>query len=245
MRSKPPLSRAASLLPRELSLLELLAIVVRGDARVDLLPRSLRQIATEEELALLAVDVGAADGAGARDVSTRMRLRIQASIEIGLRISRALQTHRAPPLPDPDAVAAWGARLLTLDHEELWMLALDGKASLRAARCVAAGGLHGVSVALADPLRAALRAGASAFLLVHNHPSGDPTPSEEDRRFTLRVSEAAAIIGVPLVDHVVVAREGHVSMLERGFIAGTTPTAPAESSDGTCSRNHIAGAGTC
>ena len=60
----------------------------------------------------------------------------------------------------------------------------------------------------ADPLRLALRAAASGFVLVHNHPSGDPTPSAEDAVFTRRVASAAVIVGMPLLDHVVVARDG-------------------------------------
>jgi DNA repair protein RadC len=106
----------------------------------------------------------------------------------------------------------------TLDHEELWLLALDGRSGLRAARRVAQGGLSGLHVPVADPLRVALREGARAAVLVHNHPSGDAEPSEADLAFTKRVVAAAEIVGVPLVDHVIVARSGHVSMLERGWL---------------------------
>jgi DNA repair protein RadC len=113
----------------------------------------------------------------------------------------------------PADVAAWAApRLATLTHEELWVLALDGRSHLRAARLVTRGGLHGMSAHAADPLRAALRADASAFVLVHNHPSGDPTPSAEDRVFTRAVAKAAVAVGVPLVDHVVIARGGFASI---------------------------------
>jgi DNA repair protein RadC len=110
-------------------------------------------------------------------------------------------------------VAGWAsARLSNLDHEELWLLALDGRSRLRAVRCVAKGGLHGAAVRAADPLRVALRAAAAGFVLVHNHPSGDPTPSPEDVRFTRRVASAAAVVEMPLLDHVVVARGGFASV---------------------------------
>ena len=88
------------------------------------------------------------------------------------------------------------------------MLAFDGRGHLRAARCIAKGGLHGASVRAADPLRAALRVDASAFVLVHNHPSGDPTPSHEDVVLTAQIARAAEIVGVALLDHVVVTRGG-------------------------------------
>jgi DNA repair protein RadC len=133
---------------------------------------------------------------------------IAAAFELGrcAEIARA----RAPEkLASAAAVAAWAKpRLAGLAHEELWMLALDGRGHLRAARCVAKGGLHGAAVRAADPLRAALRVDASAFVLVHNHPSGDPTPSREDIALTRRIAEAANITGVTLLDHVVIARTG-------------------------------------
>jgi DNA repair protein RadC len=69
-----------------------------------------------------------------------------------------------------------------------------------------------------DPLRAALREGASAFVLVHNHPSGDPTPSPEDISFTQKIAAAADVVATPLLDHVVVARSGYASLLDSGLM---------------------------
>jgi DNA repair protein RadC len=131
-----------------------------------------------------------------------------AAFELGRRVTRAEAIPAARITRSEDA-AAWGmARLGALTHEELWMLALDGRSRLRAARCVAKGGLHGIGVQVADPLRYALRTGATGFVLVHNHPSGDPTPSPQDITFTREIARAAGVVGVPLLDHVVVTREG-------------------------------------
>jgi DNA repair protein RadC len=135
-------------------------------------------------------------------------------------LARRCAGERRPPnvIASSADVAAWAiTRLGNLDHEELWLLAVDGRSRLRAIRCVARGGLHGMGVRAADPLRIALRASASGFVLVHNHPSGDPTPSAEDIAFTRRVTAAGAVVGLPLLDHVVVAREGFASVpFERG-----------------------------
>jgi DNA repair protein RadC len=145
--------------------------------------------------------------------------RLAAALELG---RRAMAEHaRASPLtfPESRAVDAWARpRLVPLEHEELWLLALDGKNGMRSARRVAAGGLHGVHVQTRDPLRIALREAASAFLLVHNHPSGDPTPSLEDIDFTRAIVDGCRPIGTPLVDHVVVAKGGYSSMLELGLL---------------------------
>lgn len=102
--------------------------------------------------------------------------------------------------------------------EELVIVALDGKNRVLATATVAMGGIHSVSCSAADVLRAVLLLGASGFVLAHNHPSGDPTPSNEDVRFTEKVSEAAEVCGLMLVDHLVIASDGYVSMLECGLL---------------------------
>ena len=145
--------------------------------------------------------------------------RLAAAIELGRRATFAASLDPAVHFPHRQAIEAWARpRLSTLDHEELWTLALDGRQGLRAARRVASGGIHGLHVASRDALRVVLREGASAFVLVHNHPSGDPTPSHEDRAFTRATCQAAAIVGVPMLDHVVIARRRAASMLELGML---------------------------
>jgi DNA repair protein RadC len=141
--------------------------------------------------------------------------RLAAAVELGRRAVLAGAIDAMVRVPDRRAVEAWAkAQLATLDHEELWLLALDGHHGLRAARRVASGGIHGLHVAARDPIRVALREAASAFILVHNHPSGDPAPSEEDVSFTRAVADAAAVVGTPLLDHAIVARRrvGYVSL---------------------------------
>jgi DNA repair protein RadC len=186
----------------------------------------------DEPVGILAARIleehGALEGlarAGVGELSLRRGLgwakaaRVAAAMELGRRASLAATRRSSSRFPDASAVAAWAARRLSwLDHEELWVLALDGGNALRAARRVAMGGLHGLFVAARDPLRMALREGASAFILVHNHPSGDPTPSLEDIEFTERMARAGDVVGTPLVDHVVVARDGCTSMLEKQLV---------------------------
>lgn len=147
-----------------------------------------------------------ADVAGIR--RTRA-VRLRAALELARRVEREATEGRGLVLGDSAAVAAWGrARLAALDHEELWLLALDGQSELCGARRLASGGRHGLSVSARDVLRAALLEGATAFVLVHNHPSGDPKPSAEDVAFTHRVFVGSEAVGMPLLDHVVVARGG-------------------------------------
>lgn len=144
-----------------------------------------------------------------REGALRAARAIAAAFELGRRVEMAKRA-RPRSFRAPQDVATWASpRMGSLHHEELWLLALDGRGALRSERCVARGGLHGAAARPSDPVRTALRADASGFVLVHNHPSGDPTPSREDIVFTAHVAAAAAVVGVPLLDHVVVARDGH------------------------------------
>jgi DNA repair protein RadC len=147
-------------------------------------------------------------------------LRIAASLELGRRsVRRASRT--SAPLTSSAAVAArMGPHLAALDHEEMWVVCLDGKNQVRAARRVAQGGLHSCTVMPRDILRSALYEAATAIVLCHNHPSGDPLPSAEDLAMTRRIADGGAMVGVPLVDHVIVVPSGrYSSMLDLGVIS--------------------------
>jgi DNA repair protein RadC len=103
-------------------------------------------------------------------------------------------------------------------HEQVWLIALDSRNGVIARRRVAEGGLHGCAIQPSDVLRAALSVGASSFILVHNHPGGDPTPSRQDLQLTRHISEAACCVGVPMVDHVIIAGDEHRSVIELGVL---------------------------
>lgn len=90
-----------------------------------------------------------------------------------------------------------------LPHEQVWCLLLSGRNSVSGAVRVAEGGLHGCALQPADVLRPVLLGGVSRFVLAHNHPSGDPTPSVSDLATTRELSLAASTVGLHLVDHLV------------------------------------------
>lgn len=152
-------------------------------------------------------------------------LRISASLELGRRVVERA-TRPRPPVRSSAAIAAWCvARLGPLDHEQMWVISLDGRNGMRGARRVAEGGLHGCSVAARDILRAALADAASAMVLVHNHPSGDAAPSSEDIEMTQQVAAAGVVVGVPLVDHVILVPDGrYSSLLDLGVLVNADPS---------------------
>jgi DNA repair protein RadC len=137
--------------------------------------------------------------------------RLLASAELAVRLVK--QQHDRH-LANAEAVADYmRPRIGHLDHEEMWVLAMDGRNRLRGARRVAQGGRHGLSVTAREILSAALLDAASGFVLVHNHPSGSAEPSGEDVTMTDAVAAAAAVVGVPLLDHVIVTATSYRSLL--------------------------------
>jgi DNA repair protein RadC len=90
--------------------------------------------------------------------------------------------------------------------ETVMLLMLDARYRVLGVETIAVGGANIARLHPRDVFTPALRAGASAVLVAHSHPSGDPTPSRADRRMTMALREAAAVLGVPLLDHVVLAR---------------------------------------
>jgi DNA repair protein RadC len=132
---------------------------------------------------------------------------LAAAFELGRRVETGRRSQLS--LADSDAIERWAApRLATLPFEEVWVLAVDDSLYLRAARCIARGGPHSTPLRIADPVRAAMRLDASAFFMVHNHPTGDPTPSREDIELTQHIAAASMIVDIPLLEHVIVARRG-------------------------------------
>ncbi len=156
---------------------------------------------------------------GHRGIGPAKAARVAAALELGRRAGLGLMSSAAPVIGSFESVAAWARpRLAWLDHEEVWLLALDGRNGLKSAQRIAQGGLHGCALTPRDVLRPAVRDAASAFVLVHNHPSGDPSPSPEDVEMTRAVADAGDVVGIPLLDHVVIARGGAESLLDLGAL---------------------------
>lgn len=123
-------------------------------------------------------------------------------------------------LTTPDRAGDVAYELLRdADREKLVVIYLNGRNEIVGAEIVAVGAAHGVMVTAKEVFRGAIVAGASAVILAHNHPSGDPTPSAEDIEMTAKMHAAGELLGVQVLDHVVVAPNGrHVSMVDRDLL---------------------------
>ena len=126
-----------------------------------------------------------------------------AAFELGKRAAQ--ETLREMPMDDASVVFQFmGAELQALNHEEVHILLLNTRLSLLHRERVFQGSLNESVAHPRELLKKALLHSAHAFVIVHNHPSGDPTPSEADRRITRRLREASEATGLFLQDHLII-----------------------------------------
>jgi DNA repair protein RadC len=146
--------------------------------------------------------------------------RLLVAVEVG---RRALVARRAPGvrLDDPhSAYAVFAPRLAGLRHEELHAAFIDRRNQVLDVRRLTVGSEQYTVVDPRQIYRVALSLRAAAVVLAHNHPSGDPTPSRQDDEVTRRVAEVGLALGVPLLDHLVVAEDGWQALSTLGRIPG-------------------------
>jgi DNA repair protein RadC len=108
-----------------------------------------------------------------------------------------------------------GAEMSLLDQEHVRVLVLDTRNRLIATQDVYRGSVHTTHIRIAELLREPIRANASAIVVVHNHPSGDPSPSAADISMTKMLAEAGKLMDIDVLDHIIIAGGRHVSMRER------------------------------
>lgn len=105
------------------------------------------------------------------------------------------------------------------EHQELfYVLALDGRNKIRRQIQIAQGSATSVEVHPREVFAPLIREGAAAAIIAHNHPSGDPSPSADDLALTARLTEVAAIIGIPILDHLIFGASTYVSLADKGMI---------------------------
>jgi DNA repair protein RadC len=104
-----------------------------------------------------------------------------------------------------------------LPKEEFWALYLDTKNVVIGACLISRGIIDAALVHPREVFAPAIASNAASIMVMHNHPSGDPEPSQEDVVLTRRLRDAAELLGIPLLDSLVIAERGYVSLAERGW----------------------------
>jgi DNA repair protein RadC len=151
-------------------------------------------------------------------LGTARARRVLAAVELGRRVTCRAADTGLPLRSSTDVHALLAPRIAPLSREVFTVLALDVRARVLGEHRVAEGGLQECPVDPRDVFRPLVRQRAASCILAHNHPSGDPTPSVQDRMLTLRMAEAGRLLGVRVVDHVVVATGGWYSFRDEGVL---------------------------
>ena len=185
----------------------------------------LAQLAPELESQLPAVThwcgLEPADLAYRFGLSSASAWRLGAAVELGRRAVTASLPIVEPLRGGAEVFALLQPRLAGLHCESFHALYLDAKGRLAHERTISLGTLTRSLVHPREVFAPAVAHRAAAVIVAHNHPSGDPEPSAEDRATTRRLQRAGRLLGIELLDHVVVARGGYVSFLERGWLGSS------------------------
>jgi DNA repair protein RadC len=204
--------------PGALSSAELLAIILgsgwREESALDLahhllqIPRGLRFLA----------EASYDDLCGVKGIGPAKAAQIKAAVELGKRLSCLGQGLR-PTIRSPQDVCSFVMEeMCYLDREHFRVVILNTKNQVLAVETVSVGSLNSSLVHPREVFKPALLKSAAAVILLHNHPSGDATPSGEDLEITRRLAEAGKLIGIEVLDHIIIGDHVFTSLKERAII---------------------------
>lgn len=218
-RTERPRERLNDLGAQSLSTAELLAILIGtgggghsalglGQEILSASGGSLRRIASQPVAALTAL----------RGVGLARAVTIHAALELGHRMATEGREDGVPLRSPKQVYAAYATRLQDLAVEEFHVAVLDSQHRLERDVTVTRGILNSSLVHPREVFRQAIAERAAAIIIVHNHPSGDPTPSPDDRMVTDQLVAAGRLLDIPVHDHLVVGRGRYVSFAEAGLL---------------------------
>jgi DNA repair protein RadC len=208
MTTDRPRERLATHGPAALTASELLSVLWDRHAAAESMARyaSIHELARADLLELVEVPgVGAARAA-----------QLLAAFELGRRSQIDGSTSRWTIRAPRDVADRLLPEMARLEREELRVLLLNAKNGVLRQSTVYVGNVSAALVRVAELFRDAVRAHAAGLIVVHNHPSGDPEPSPDDLHLTAEAIAAGRLLDIPLLDHVILAADGFVSLRDRG-----------------------------
>ena len=215
--SDRPRERLAALGPQALTNAELLAILlrvgVRGESAVTVGQRLLNKFGGLSGLHRAPfADIKKQHGLGEAKAS-----QIKAAIELGRRLTLESPEER-PSINSPaDAAALVQYEMSALEQEHLRVMLLDRRNRVLETVEVYKGSVNSSQVRVGELFKEAVRKNASAVIVIHNHPSGDPTPSPDDVAVTRAIVQAGKLLDVDVLDHLVIGQGKWASLKERGL----------------------------
>lgn len=213
-----PRERMMQFGPSALSHAELLAVLIRtgtlSESAVHLAQRLLKEAGSLRQL----VDMSIGQLTKVKGIGPAKALQLQAGIELGRRLARSTNQDTVTVGSPRDAANIVMEDMRYLPNEHFVCLFLNTKNHVLARETLSIGSLNAAIVHPREVFRAAIRRNSASIICVHNHPSGDPTPSQEDIQLTERLMEAGEIIGIDVLDHIIIGDLQFVSLKEQGLM---------------------------
>jgi DNA repair protein RadC len=216
-----PRERLRDFGPVALSVAELLAIILRtGGSKQSALAQAHSLLKRFEGLPGLR-NAAFMELCGEKGIGEAKAAQIQAALELGVRLTKFDADSRTIVRTPDDIATPLLAEMSLLAEEQVRVALLDARNRVLAMPTVYVGSVHTTNVRIAELLSEAVRVKAAAIVLLHNHPSGDPTPSAPDVVMTKSLREAAKLMDIDLLDHIVIGGGRYVSMqqVRAGFPA--------------------------
>jgi DNA repair protein RadC len=204
--------------PQALSTQELLAILLRvGGSGESALSQATRLLAHFDGLPGLW-QASFTEMCNEKGLGEAKASQIKAALELGMRLAKAQPEVRAPVRSPEELLAPLLSEMSMLAQEHVRVALLDARNHLMGPPVtVYIGSPHSTHVRIADLLSDAIRSKASSMVLIHNHPSGDPAPSAADEKITRELYDAAKLMSIDLLDHLVVGGGRYVSLKAVGL----------------------------
>ncbi len=212
-----PRERLARLGPQALNDAELLAILLRvgvpGENAVQVGQRLLKAFGGISGLHR----AGYEEVCEQHGIGPAKAAQIKAAIELGRRLTLQAPEER-PTIHSPaDAAELVRYEMSALEQEELRVLLLDTRNHIMHIETVYRGSLNSSQIRVGELFKPAIRRNAAAIIVIHNHPSGDPTPSPDDAAVTRAIVQAGKLLDIDVLDHLVIGRGRYISLKERGL----------------------------
>lgn len=211
-----PRERLAQAGANALSNAELLAIILRigsgGESALNLAQRLLNTHGLtglhRKSIAELSQEKG---------LGTTKIVQIKAAFELGRRLLASAPDERPQVRTPAEAANILMYEMALLEQEQMRVMLLDTRNRVLATPIMYMGSLNTTMIRVPELFREAIRQNAAALIVVHNHPSGDPSPSPEDVSVTREILAAGQLLDIEVLDHIIIGRQQFVSMKERGL----------------------------
>lgn len=201
-----------------LSNVELLAILLRTGSSEESVLQLAQKVLVQIEKLENIYEISIEELMKVKGIGSTKAVQIKAGIELGKRVVSQGQDDKFIIRGPEDAAEYIIKDIKFLKKEHFITLLLNTKNQIISKEIISIGSLNSSIVHPREVFKPAIKKSVSAIIMIHNHPSGDPTPSREDIEVTKRLVKAGEILGIDVLDHIIIGGSKHLSLKEEGYM---------------------------